>query len=66
VTASSEERLVPCPACGAPALFGAQNAFRPFCSKRCRLTDLGAWATESYRIAVREEDDGGKPEDTGA
>ena len=66
MTAASEERLVPCPACGRPALFGAVNAWRPFCSKRCRLTDLGAWATESYRIPAREEDDGGAPEDTGA
>jgi len=24
----------------------------PFCSKRCRLLDLGAWADEEYRIPV--------------
>jgi endogenous inhibitor of DNA gyrase (YacG/DUF329 family) len=35
------------------------NPFRPFCSERCRLMDLGAWATESYRIpAKRAEDEG--------
>ncbi len=22
----------------------------PFCSERCRLIDLGAWASEDYRI----------------
>ena len=63
---AGEERLVPCPACGTPAPFGVQHAFRPFCSKRCRVTDLGAWASESYRIPAREEDDGGTPDDTAA
>lgn len=24
---------------------------RPFCSDRCRLIDLGEWASESHRIA---------------
>jgi endogenous inhibitor of DNA gyrase (YacG/DUF329 family) len=33
------------------------SKFRPFCSERCRLIDLGQWATESYRIP-----DPGKPE----
>jgi uncharacterized protein len=27
------------------------NPSRPFCSKRCRLADLGAWAAERYRVA---------------
>jgi endogenous inhibitor of DNA gyrase (YacG/DUF329 family) len=27
------------------------NAFRPFCSERCRVLDLAAWATDRYRIA---------------
>ncbi|RPI34157.1 MAG: DNA gyrase inhibitor YacG [Nitrospiraceae bacterium] len=27
-----------------------ENPFRPFCSERCRLIDLGAWASEEYRI----------------
>jgi len=26
------------------------NRFRPFCSERCRLIDLGAWASETHRI----------------
>ena len=29
-------------------------AFRPFCSERCKMIDLGAWATESYRMPVAE------------
>jgi endogenous inhibitor of DNA gyrase (YacG/DUF329 family) len=44
-------RLVPCPACGARAPFAASNPWRPFCSERCRQTDLGAWASERYRVA---------------
>lgn len=25
-------------------------AFRPFCSQRCKLADLGQWLSGSYRI----------------
>jgi len=28
-----------------------RNPDRPFCSERCRLIDLGAWASERFRIA---------------
>lgn len=41
---------VACPTCGEPALFAPGNRWRPFCSERCRLIDLGAWADEAYRI----------------
>ena len=44
-------RQVPCPACGEPALFSPDNRWRPFCSARCRQIDLGAWASERYRVA---------------
>jgi len=27
------------------------NRHRPFCSDRCRIVDLAAWADERYRIA---------------
>ena len=27
------------------------NPLRPFCSERCRLIDLGEWASGKYRIA---------------
>ncbi len=26
------------------------NPYRPFCSERCKLIDLGAWASGEYRI----------------
>ena len=40
----------PCPRCGQASSWQA-NAFRPFCSERCKLIDLGAWANEDYKIA---------------
>lgn len=47
-------RKVNCPYCGKPALWDPANRFRPFCSERCKLIDLGAWANENYRIPVAE------------
>ncbi|MBA4501311.1 DNA gyrase inhibitor YacG [Marinobacterium marinum] len=45
-------RQVKCPQCGEPALYTAENKWRPFCSERCRLIDLGEWASEGYQIAA--------------
>ncbi|MDO5654411.1 MAG: DNA gyrase inhibitor YacG [Brachymonas sp.] len=44
-------RLVPCPQCGQDSVYAPSNPYRPFCSKRCKLIDLGAWSSESYRMA---------------
>lgn len=41
---------VACPQCRKKVLWSEDNPYRPFCSKRCRLLDLGAWADESHRI----------------
>ena len=49
---------VTCPRCGKNAVYGAENPSRPFCSERCRLIDLGAWANESYRIPEKAPPDG--------
>jgi len=49
---SSAVRKVPCPTCRQPAVFAPANRWRPFCSERCRSADLGAWASESYRMPV--------------
>ena len=43
--------MVACPRCGAQAPFAPANHWRPFCSERCKMVDLGAWASESYRVA---------------
>ena len=58
-----ESRLVPCPRCGKSVEWGPQSPFRPFCSERCKLIDLGAWAEERYRVPIVEEND--QPEDAG-
>ena len=50
-------KTVPCPRCGTPCLFAPANPWRPFCSERCRMIDLGAWASESYRVAGRAQGD---------
>ncbi|STZ55827.1 DNA gyrase inhibitor YacG [Moraxella lacunata] len=41
----------PCPQCQKPTSW-SDNPNRPFCSERCKLIDLGAWADESYRVAT--------------
>jgi endogenous inhibitor of DNA gyrase (YacG/DUF329 family) len=50
-------RTVPCPHCRQPALFGERNRWRPFCSQRCRSADLGAWASERFRVPAQAPSD---------
>lgn len=40
-----------CPTCDKPAKLDKSNPYRPFCSERCKLIDLGEWAGEGHRIA---------------
>jgi endogenous inhibitor of DNA gyrase (YacG/DUF329 family) len=47
---SDTARIVSCPTCQAAVKWTSGNPFRPFCSERCKLIDLGAWADESHRI----------------
>jgi len=37
--------------------------WRPFCSERCQLIDLGRWADGSYRVAAEPPSDGEVEED---
>ncbi len=53
-------RTVSCPGCQRPCAYGPGNPWRPFCSSRCRTIDLGAWASDQYRIAGPEEPDPGE------
>ncbi|MBS0153614.1 MAG: DNA gyrase inhibitor YacG [Nitrospira sp.] len=39
-----------CPICRRPTTWKG-NSWRPFCSERCQMIDLGTWATEHYRIS---------------
>jgi endogenous inhibitor of DNA gyrase (YacG/DUF329 family) len=43
-------KTVACPSCGGDSVYSPANAFRPFCSQRCKNMDLGAWASESFRL----------------
>ena len=46
---------VSCPTCNAAVIWDANaSPWRPFCSERCRLIDLGEWADEQHRIASSE------------
>lgn len=56
---------VSCPYCGIEHQWDVNNRFRPFCSERCKLIDLGQWATEKYRVPALEqepEDESPKPQ----
>lgn len=43
-------KRVRCPNCGIMAEYKPDNPSRPFCSERCKLIDLGAWAAQRYSI----------------
>ncbi|HLH01292.1 MAG TPA: DNA gyrase inhibitor YacG [Bryobacteraceae bacterium] len=43
-------QTVRCPICKKEVPFDAPEM--PFCSKRCRLLDLGNWAAEKYVIST--------------
>lgn len=47
-------RQVSCPRCGVPVEWSVASPWRPFCSERCKLLDLGAWANEEYRVPLAE------------
>jgi uncharacterized protein len=47
---SSRVRMVRCPRCGEGVQWLPSSEYRPFCSARCKLGDLGAWANDEYRI----------------
>lgn len=47
-------RKISCPRCDKPSLFTAENPYRPFCSERCKLIDLGNWADGRYALPAGE------------
>ena len=47
---SEKITIVSCPTCGKKVAWLPINRFRPFCSERCKMFDLGAWASESFRV----------------
>ena len=44
------KKIVKCPTCKKQVEWSESSIFRPFCSDRCRLIDLGEWASEKHAI----------------
>jgi len=62
---SPKPRLVACPQCGKSVEWTPASRWRPFCSERCKMIDLGAWASEAYRVpTVEPPDDDRVPDDS--
>lgn len=55
-TTQDTPTIVPCPTCGKSVPWKPASRWRPFCSERCRLIDLGEWLEENHRIADPPDD----------
>ena len=55
--ATPSARIVSCPQCHGDSVYAPSNPYRPFCSRRCKDIDFGAWADESFRVAERGDTD---------
>lgn len=51
-----------CPSCKKEIEYSDKNPFRPFCSERCKILDLGDWAMEKHAIP-EVESESEKPEE---
>ncbi|MDX1696866.1 MAG: DNA gyrase inhibitor YacG [Thiohalobacterales bacterium] len=47
-------KFVKCPTCQAAVKWSRASRWRPFCSERCRMIDLGMWFDEAHRIPAEE------------
>ena len=54
MTIHKKPKIVQCPTCKKKMRWDVKNPYRPFCSERCKLIDLGEWAGEKHRIAGEE------------
>lgn len=50
-----QAKEIKCPQCGRLTFYSPENAFRPFCSDRCKLIDLGQWANEDFKIPAQAQ-----------
>jgi len=55
------KKTIKCPECGKTTEYSLQNVYRPFCSKRCRLIDLGEWIDGKYKINSEENYQNSQP-----
>lgn len=51
-----KEAVVTCPTCAGVSIYSPRNPYRPFCCEVCKSIDLGAWATEAYRVPAPDID----------
>jgi uncharacterized protein len=51
----AKQLIVTCPQCSKEVVWNKESPYRPFCSERCKLIDLGQWANEGYRIPENEQ-----------
>ena len=49
---------VKCPTCTADVVWDSSSPFRPFCSKRCQMIDLGEWANEEKYVSAESTQGG--------
>ncbi len=49
------KQAIKCPECGKVTEYSNANEYRPFCSKRCSLIDLGEWVEGNYSIESNEQ-----------
>jgi uncharacterized protein len=47
--------VILCPICKHKTTW-EENPWRPFCSERCKMTDLGKWVLEEYKIEGNEQE----------
>lgn len=52
---SATARIASCPHCGTSTRLDPQNPWRPFCSERCKLLDLGAWFDGRHAIPAEPD-----------
>ena len=52
---------VKCPTCQADVVWHSSSTYRPFCSKRCQLIDLGQWSDEQHVIQDNSPQQAGAP-----
>ena len=45
-----------CPICKNTTTW-EENPWRPFCSERCKLIDLGKWVSDEYKIPIKSEEE---------
>jgi uncharacterized protein len=58
-----DKKSITCPTCGKKGTWTSENSFKPFCSERCKLIDLGEWASGTYHVPGETVDPEEWPED---